>query len=210
MAGYPATSVAGFPADSVTYGVLQALNPKPDFIVSGINFGQNLADVTTASGTVGAALWGARLGIPGIAVSQGLPATNFDDAANYVAEVVEKFRKQKSFRRSMFNRRGLKLPIILNVNFPTCTTGSLRGVKVVSLGRVNQPASYNMIGAGPPETWQLAFTATPYGSNNCASTLTRPTTDLEAMNNGYASVTPMNADLTAPTDLPPRFRFLER
>src|SRR5512133_3679716 len=42
---------------------------KPDLLVSGINYGENLGTNITISGTVGAALQGAAFGVPGIAMS---------------------------------------------------------------------------------------------------------------------------------------------
>jgi len=43
---------------------------KPDLVISGINYGENLGFNITNSGTVGAALEGASFGIPGIAISK--------------------------------------------------------------------------------------------------------------------------------------------
>jgi len=69
----PAYGLTGSPAQAVLYGVL-ALAPhicgrKPDLVISGINYGENLGTCVTASGTVGAALQAAELGVPGLAVS---------------------------------------------------------------------------------------------------------------------------------------------
>jgi 5'-nucleotidase len=62
-------SVGGSPAQTVLYGILDVLKHKPDLVVSGINYGENVATGVTISGTVGAALEGAALGIPSLAVS---------------------------------------------------------------------------------------------------------------------------------------------
>jgi 5'-nucleotidase len=62
-------SVGGSPAQAVMHGVLEISSNKPDLIVSGINFGENIGEGITASGTVGAALQGAAMGIPALAVS---------------------------------------------------------------------------------------------------------------------------------------------
>jgi 5'-nucleotidase len=69
----PAYALTGSPAQAVLYGVL-ALAPHicgrmPDLVISGINYGENLGTCVTASGTVGAALQAAELGVPGLAVS---------------------------------------------------------------------------------------------------------------------------------------------
>ena len=62
-------AVGGSPAQSVLYGVLEVLKFKPDLVVSGINYGENVASGVTISGTVGAALEAASLGIPAMAIS---------------------------------------------------------------------------------------------------------------------------------------------
>jgi 5'-nucleotidase len=62
-------SVGGSPAQSVQHAVMEILPEIPDLVVSGINFGENVGTGVTISGTVGAALEGAALGIPALAVS---------------------------------------------------------------------------------------------------------------------------------------------
>jgi 5'-nucleotidase len=62
-------AVGGTPAQTVLHAVLEVLPAKPDLLVSGINFGENIGNGITVSGTVGAALEGASLGIPSMAIS---------------------------------------------------------------------------------------------------------------------------------------------
>ncbi|HET9908601.1 MAG TPA: 5'/3'-nucleotidase SurE [Anaerolineales bacterium] len=62
-------SVGGSPAQAVLHGVYEVMKRKPDLVVSGINYGENVASGITISGTVGAAMEAASLGIPSIAVS---------------------------------------------------------------------------------------------------------------------------------------------
>lgn len=62
-------SVGGTPAQAVLHGVLEVMKKKPDLVVSGINYGENVATGVTISGTVGAAMEAASLGIPAMAVS---------------------------------------------------------------------------------------------------------------------------------------------
>jgi len=62
-------SVGGTPAQTVLHGVYEVMKERPDLVVSGINYGENVATGITISGTVGAALEGASLGIPSMAVS---------------------------------------------------------------------------------------------------------------------------------------------
>ena len=69
--GFPVTAHAltGSPAQAVTYGFLALAERRPDLVVSGINYGENLGTSVTVSGTVGAALEAAEHGVPGLAVS---------------------------------------------------------------------------------------------------------------------------------------------
>jgi 5'-nucleotidase len=62
-------AVGGSPAQAVQHGVLEILSHKPDLVVSGINYGENVGYGITISGTVGAAMEAASLGIPALAVS---------------------------------------------------------------------------------------------------------------------------------------------
>jgi len=62
-------AVGGSPAQSVLHGVLEVLKFKPDLVVSGINYGENVGSGVTISGTVGAAMEAASLGIPALAAS---------------------------------------------------------------------------------------------------------------------------------------------
>jgi 5'/3'-nucleotidase len=209
--GHPGTAVSGRPADTVLFGVLEALDPKADLVVSGINAGQNIGRFVAEdlSGTVGAALTAGRLGIPAIAASAGLGTTDYGPAARYVANVVEDFRTKGRLPKKMTSKAGLGERVTLNINFPFCSTGSIRGVEVVPLapsqdllGRV--VTGYNMTGPG---TFAPTLSATNAFATDCTSTLADPATDIEAMNNGFAAVTPLNPDVTTDNKLR-RFRFL--
>jgi 5'/3'-nucleotidase len=65
-----AYAVDGTPAQAVQHGVMELASRQPSLIVSGINYGENTGNSVTISGTVGAAIEAASLGIPAIAVSQ--------------------------------------------------------------------------------------------------------------------------------------------
>ena len=212
--GYPATAVSGFPADTVLFGALSGTLPQtPDLVISGINAGQNIGRFVAEdlSGTVGAALTAARLGIPAIAVSLGLGSSDYSKAARYVANVVEDFRLKPRLSKKMLSKTGLDQRLALNINFPNCTAGSVRGVAVVPLaqsqdlfGRV--VTGYTMTGPG---TYQPTFSSTNAFASDCTSVLEKPTTDIEAMANGFASVTPLNPTLT-PDSKWKKFKFLAK
>jgi 5'-nucleotidase len=206
-AGFAATSVAGYPGDCVLFALTSGLPQRPDVVVSGVNLGQNIAEFVNLSGTVGAALWAARRGIPALAVSQGLPAPDYGDAAAYAALLVERLRTDAAFRRTLQPPAGSTRATVLNVNFPTCATGARRGIRVVPLGRSSEIGGYTLESSdGTAQTYRPQIETIGVFSSNCTSMLADPTTDAEAMANGFASVTPLAANLTAvPLD---RFRFL--
>jgi 5'-nucleotidase len=62
-------AVGGTPAQAVLHGILEIMPQKPDLVVSGINYGENVATGITISGTVGAAMEAASQGIPALAAS---------------------------------------------------------------------------------------------------------------------------------------------
>lgn len=66
-------AVEGTPAQSVQHAVFELADRLPALCVSGINYGENTGNGVTISGTVGAALEAASIGIPALAVSQQTP-----------------------------------------------------------------------------------------------------------------------------------------
>lgn len=74
---WTAYAVGGSPAQAVVFAVLDLLPKKPDLIVSGINYGENIGNSITSSGTVGAALEGAAFDIPSMAVSLQITDGNY-------------------------------------------------------------------------------------------------------------------------------------
>jgi 5'-nucleotidase len=86
-------AIGGTPAQVVMHALLEVMDVKPDLVVSGINYGENLGNSITVSGTVGAAMEAAAMGIPAIAASLEMiniqdyrsnpTDINFSTAANY-------------------------------------------------------------------------------------------------------------------------------
>ena len=62
-------AVGGSPAQAVLHGILEIMPQRPHLVVSGINYGENVASGITISGTVGAAMEAAGMGIPALAMS---------------------------------------------------------------------------------------------------------------------------------------------
>jgi 5'-nucleotidase len=164
--GYPAKSVDGTPADGIVWAIdHKGLPIRPDVVISGSNFGQNLGFVNMLSGTLGAARFAGARGIPAVAVSQGLNTKVTADFASGVKAFVGWFTANEAKIVA-----GKSTPAtVWSFNAPSCVTGSLRGVI---------------------ETTPLMSAE---GRNaalmDCTSTKTAITDDIDAFNNGYASVT---------------------
>jgi 5'-nucleotidase len=62
-------AVDGSPGQAVLHGIYDVIKGKPDLVVAGINYGENVGSGVTISGTVGAAIEAASLGVPALAVS---------------------------------------------------------------------------------------------------------------------------------------------
>ncbi len=62
-------AVQGSPAQAVLHGILEIMPQRPDLVVSGINYGENVGSGIAISGTVGAAMEAASIGIPALAMS---------------------------------------------------------------------------------------------------------------------------------------------
>ena len=172
-------TVDGTPTDCVLMAVHGFLKRKPDLVVSGINHGPNMGNDVFYSGTVAAAVEGAFLGIPAIALSLASWATvGFEAAGRVAASLVPQLV-----------RAGIPPGKCMNVNIPPVPWAELRGVRVTRLGtRVFQDVlvektdprgkAYYWIGGEAP-TWEPDEAS-----------------DFTAVSERYVSVTPLTFELT--------------
>ena len=112
-----AYAVSASPAIAVRNAVLLYADRTPALLVSGINYGENVANGITISGTVGAALEGAALGVPALAVSQATPLNyhrSYSDSINFAcaAHVAE------TFARRILTRGMPRGADVVNLNVP--------------------------------------------------------------------------------------------
>lgn len=178
-------AVDGTPTDSVMLAVHAILKQKPDLIVSGINRGANLGEDVHYSGTVSAAVEGAIMGIPAMAVSVvGMDHFHYDVAASFSLKLVRQILKEK-----------LKSGIVLNVNVPNLPKNKIRGVRVTRLGKHNYGGVIveKMDPRGRPYYW--------IGGNPDDFEDIRDS-DCEAYQEGYISITPLHVDMTHEPTLP--------
>ena len=115
--GVRAYSCSGTPADCVRVGSLGVMPYKPDILLSGINFGYNVATDIQYSATAGAAFEGAFQGFTAIALSEHMNGCHEVTDA-YLDRILEEYIDVK-----------LGYGQILNVNFPGCPLKDFKGIR---------------------------------------------------------------------------------
>ena len=178
-------SVSGTPTDSVYVGLHHLLKEPPDVVVSGINHGPNLGNDVIYSGTVSAAMEAAMFGYKAIAVSLCLgehagevQELHFATAAEFVARLVQSLA-------TMTLPRG----VLLNVNVPNRPIDQVKGMKICRLGFNNwaDKVAERVDPRGRPYYW---IGGTRQGHDDI------PDSDVNAIADGFVSVTPIHYDLT--------------
>ncbi|MDX2391363.1 5'/3'-nucleotidase SurE [Streptomyces sp. DK15] len=190
-------AVDGTPGDSVAFGLAEVFAGRaPDLVVSGTNFGPNVAGLATHSGTVGGAVTALESGVPAIALSTGGlsvpdPVTTVNamvPTMDFAVKLIDRLRARA--------RSGPLLPkgVGLNVNHPVVGAdgkGTAAGVATTFQDpqTVLEP-DFTDAGDG---TWKVTV-----------KVALRPAAkggDLEALAAGRIAVSPMNADWnTGPAD----------
>lgn len=170
-------SVNGTPTDCVHLGMNGGLDYQPDIVVSGINAGANMGDDVLYSGTVAAATEGRFLGKPSIAISL-CGDQHFETAAHVLLTF---FNDLPSLM--------LSPDTIININVPDIPLSELKGIKITRLGRrhISEPVVKQLDPRGLPIYWiGPAGQAADAGDG----------TDFYAVEQGYASITPLKIDLS--------------
>jgi len=181
----------GSPADCVLAGIYDVLGgDPPDLVLSGVNRGNNAAENTLYSGTVGAAIEASLQGIRAIALSQFLGPENsrlenpFECAGFHGAGLVRRLIEVGDWG-------GGEYGIFYNVNFPPVTSDAVKGIKVTAQGY--RPDTF--FGVEPHESPSgRRFLWIKGGQQH---TPTSPGTDVHANLSRHISITPMRCDLTA-------------
>ncbi|TYP92698.1 5'-nucleotidase /3'-nucleotidase /exopolyphosphatase [Fodinibius salinus] len=171
-------AVTGTPADSVKLGHDQLMDQKPDLVVSGINHGSNAGVNILYSGTVSAATEGTILGYPSIAVS----CTDFDEDAD-LSGAKEAARRVINFVLT----EGLPKGITLNLNVPP---GPLTDIKWTR--QANSRYVEEFEGRVDPNDRSYYWLTGKLELLDEGDDL-----DVNALEKGYASLTPIQYDMTA-------------
>lgn len=178
--------VTGTPTDAVMMAIQQVIpDHKPDLILSGVNRGANLAEDCTYSGTVSAAMEGALAGIPSIALSQAHSREGLADTAPFSAASEWAERTLAPLIGRPMDHRTL-----ININFPARAPEDVRGIRVVRQGFHNYGRSQLVERTDPRGYRYYWFGLAPIEHTPGHET------DLEAIGDGYVSVTPLHLDLT--------------
>ena len=180
-AGERRWAVDGTPTDCVNLALRNLLrDTPPDFVFSGVNAGPNLGDDVTYSGTVAVAFEGTLLGVPSIAFSldyrheEGGAVPDFTEAER-VAERVMKLALEHP----------LAVETLWNVNVPP---GETKGIRPTRLGkrRYEDSVVEKLDPRGRPYFWIGGYHIdTPADG-----------TDLQAVADGWVSLTPLHLDMT--------------
>jgi len=172
-------AVDGTPVDCVKLALTGLLPVRPDLVVSGINKGPNLGDDIIYSGTVSAAIEGALLGLPAIAVSLvTFKDFDFRAAAEFATHLV-----------SQIQQRGIPPKTLLNVNVPPLAKEALKGWRMTRMGKRHY--SENIIERVDPRGAKYYW----IGGDDLGFAQ-EDGTDCIAVHEGYVSVTPLQVDLT--------------
>ncbi len=174
-------SCSGTPADCVKLAVNELLDRRPDICISGINHGSNASINVIYSGTMSAAIEAGIEGIPSI----GFSLLDYNWNADFKTSKVV----AKTVIRSVLQN---KMPhdVVLNVNIPNIKIEEFKGIKVCRQARAN---------------WQEEFDKrqSPQGkdyywlSGTFVNMDKGEDTDIWALNQNYASIVPVQFDLTA-------------
>jgi 5'-nucleotidase len=171
--------VDGTPTDCVHLAITGLLEEEPDIVVSGINAGANLGDDVIYSGTVAAAMEGRFLGLPAIAVSLVTDGSNhYETAACVVLALLEEMAASP-----------MSASTILNINVPDVPLSQLKGLEVTRLGQRHKAEP--VVRSVDPRGESIYWVGPPGGEQDAGRG-----TDFYAVRAGYASITPLQVDLT--------------
>lgn len=179
-------AVRGTPSDCVIMAIRRLLaDHKPDLVLSGVNSGANMAEDVTYSGTVAGAIEGTLLGVNSIAVSQAY--------AHHDNERVVPWETTETHAPDIIRKLidfGFPEGVLYNLNFPNCAPDKVAGFAVTRQGKLAHALHIDerRDGRNLPYYWLMY---------RRPKTAAGPGTDVEAVERGMISLTPLRIDLTA-------------
>ena len=174
--------VTGTPADCSYFGLYGMNENNIEQVVSGINLGANLGTDVFYSGTVGAAIAGINLKYAPVAISVcSFSPRDISFIADKAFELIQKFRSISLQQNSL-----------ININFPDILKQDYKGELYTKLAKRGAPEAPNIIS----QKDQLSFTFSASGDFIDGQT----DTDMQAIENGYVSVSILNYDISNAND----------
>lgn len=176
--------VDGTPTDCVMLAVEALMPERPDWVLSGINHGQNMGEDVLYSGTVAAAMEGVSLGIPAIAISFAGGDLRAD-----VSMLDDQIEPLTNLLRHVIELPSFPPNTLLNINLPPVSGEKIRGARLTRLGRRVYSDSITRMKDpwGRPIFWIGGGSIEWSGPED---------SDFRAIQEGYISVTPLHLDLT--------------
>lgn len=173
---------SGTPVDCVKMAVNHILKKRPDLVISGINHGSNSSINVIYSGTMSAAIEGSLEGAPSIGFSlcDYAMEADFMQAKKFIERIIEEALKNK-----------MPKGVCLNVNIPKLNAAQIKGIKVVRQAKANWVERFDE--RKDPYGREYYWLTGEFVNFEPESL----DTDEWALNNGYISVVPTQADLTA-------------
>lgn len=181
----------GSPADCVLAGLHEVMtDTRPDLVLSGVNRGNNSAENTLYSGTIGAAMEAALQGLPAIALSQYFGPENieidnpFEAATQHGVDVIRRILAANPSEASDYR-------LFYNVNFPPVPAADVKGIRLATQGR-RENTGFSTEPHFAPSGRKFLWIKGGDQRAACGAG-----SDAAVNLEGYVSVTPMRADLTA-------------
>ncbi|MBI2257267.1 MAG: 5'/3'-nucleotidase SurE [Flavobacteriia bacterium] len=177
----PAYTCSGTPVDCIKIGIYEVLKNKPDLILSGINHGANTSTNVLYSGTMSAAVEGAMEKIPSV----GFSLCSFDSNADFTLSKHVVWQVLEKILQNQFPN-----DICLNVNIPSSTLDNYKGIKICRAANALWEDRFDkrIDQHGNPYYWLTGdFSHDDDGED----------TDLFAIKNDFASIVPIQYDMTA-------------
>lgn len=181
----------GSPADCVLAGLYDVMSDgAPDLVLSGVNRGNNAAENTLYSGTIGAAIEAALQGLPAIALSQFFGPDNaslddpFEAAVQHGTATVRALLDHGIWD-------GEDYRLFYNVNFPPVPAAAVKGRAVTTQG-YRKDTFFSVEPHHAPSGRKFLWV-----KGGPQHIPTAQGTDSAACLDGYIAITPMRADLTA-------------
>ena len=182
----------GTPTDCIFLALhkLYDANNQPDIVISGINIGANMGEDITYSGTASGAMEAVLQGVPAIAISQ-----DFSDDYREKEECTYELA-QESIVKLVSKIFDGSFPLaprkFLNVNIPALKPNDCKGLKVTRTGsRVYTNDADSHINPRGQEYFWIGLV------NHEWRTTEGSMTDVQAVKQGYVSITPIHLDMTS-------------